>query len=108
MGLWELRTKAFRELSGGQQQRTLLARALCASGGLLLLDEPVTGLDAEAAERMYSLLRAVNENDKTTVIMVTHDLTRAAATASHILELGGRQKYFGESCRWPGGTGRTE
>ncbi len=75
-GIWELRTRAFRELSGGQQQRTLLARALCASGGLLLLDEPATGLDAEAAESMYALLHEINANEKATVIMVTHDLAR--------------------------------
>lgn len=100
-GIWELRTRAFRELSGGQQQRTLLARALCASGGLLLLDEPATGLDAEAAESMYALLREINANEKATVIMVTHDLARVPSLASHILELSGGQKYFGESAGWP-------
>lgn len=100
MGLWELRARAFRELSGGQQQRTLLARALCAEGGLLLLDEPATGLDAEAAEQMYSLLRRLHEEEQLTIVMVTHDLARAAAAASHILELDGGQRYFGKSGSW--------
>ncbi|MDO5114575.1 MAG: ABC transporter ATP-binding protein [Synergistaceae bacterium] len=101
-GLWELRSRAFRELSGGQQQRTLLARALCAEGGLLLLDEPVSGLDADAADQMYHLLRELKEKKKTTIVMVTHDLPRAAEAASHILELDGGQRYFGESASWPG------
>ncbi len=100
MGIWELRTRAFRELSGGQQQRTLLARALCAEGGLLLLDEPATGLDAEAAEQMYSLLTRLREEEGLTVVMVTHDLVRASAAASHILELDGGQRYFGGSGSW--------
>lgn len=102
MGLWELRTRAFRELSGGQRQRTLLARALCAADGMLVLDEPAAGLDAEAQERMYSLLRDVNKKEGATVVMVTHDLVRGAAAATHVLELDGGQKYFGESGLWPG------
>ena len=80
-----LRDKSYRTLSGGQQQRTLLARALCATDSLLLLDEPVTGLDPAAAEELYALIRRLNREHGVSVVMVSHDLHAAMADATKVL-----------------------
>ena len=73
LGVLELKDRCYRELSGGQQQRVLLARALCAAGDLLVLDEPVTGLDPAAADDLYRTLRYLNRTEGMAVVMVTHD-----------------------------------
>lgn len=78
--------KSFSELSGGQQQRVLLARALCATEKVIVLDEPVTGLDPIATADMYSLIKDINLKG-ITVIMVTHDINSAIRNASHILHI---------------------
>ncbi len=83
-----LSRRCYRELSGGQQQRVLLARALCATQALLLLDEPVTGLDPAAAADFYRMVNELNHTDKITIIMVSHDIRAALANASHILHIG--------------------
>ena len=93
MGIASLSRSCFRELSGGQQQRVLLARALCATRKLLLLDEPVSGLDPLATSEMYELIRRLNQ-EGVTVIMVSHDLAAAVRYASHILHLGS-EVFFG-------------
>ena len=90
-----LSKRCYRELSGGQQQRVLLARALCAARKMLLLDEPVTGLDPKATLEMYELIAKLNQQG-TTIIMVSHDMNAAVKYASHILHIGGRQLFFGE------------
>lgn len=90
-----LEKKCFRELSGGQQQRVLLARALCATKKLLLLDEPVTGLDPVVTGELYSLIRSVNKEYGITVIMVSHDLHSALKNASHILHLSKDKEFYG-------------
>lgn len=90
-----LSTRCYRELSGGQQQRVLLARALCAAQKLLLLDEPVTGLDPKASNEMYDLIADLNKNDDITIIMVSHDINAAVKYASHILHIGSEQLFFG-------------
>ena len=95
MGIEELADANYQELSGGQQQRVLLARALCATRKLLLLDEPVTGLDPVAAGEMYNLIKLVNLCDNISVIMVTHDIHEAVRYATHILHLGHKQLFFG-------------
>jgi len=89
-----LRNRCYRELSGGQQQRTLLARALCATKKLLLLDEPVAGLDPIATQELYRLIASVNKTGLT-VIMVSHDIRSAVTYASHILHLNKAQEFFG-------------
>jgi len=88
-----LANKCYRELSGGQQQRTLLARALCATKRVLLLDEPVSGLDPKAAEKMYELIYKLNE-ENITVIMISHDVFTAVKYANKILHIG-KNIFFG-------------
>ncbi len=94
MGITEISSRCYRELSGGQQQRVLLARALCATEKMLLLDEPVAGLDPKVTEEMYSLVEKLNKELKITVIMVSHDLAAAEKYASHILHIG-EPLFFG-------------
>ena len=80
-----LRKACFRELSGGQKQRVLLARALCAAERMLLLDEPVTGLDPESSQNMYNIIKELHEQKKMTIVMVTHDVEASAKYATRIL-----------------------
>lgn len=84
----------YRELSGGQQQRVLLARALCATQKVLLLDEPVSGLDPKATLEMYRLISELNQKDGITIIMISHDISAAVTYASHILSIG-QTIFFG-------------
>ena len=84
----------YRDLSGGQQQRVLLARALCASDKMLVLDEPVSGLDPKMAETMYRLVERINREIGITVIMISHDILEAIPYATHILHMG-REYFFG-------------
>ena len=100
LGISELSTRCYRELSGGQQQRVLLARALCAAQKILLLDEPVTGLDPKAQIDMYDLITELN-NSGITVIMVSHDFSAATRYASHILHIGAhRQLFYGTTAEY--------
>ncbi|MCL2678387.1 MAG: ATP-binding cassette domain-containing protein, partial [Clostridiales bacterium] len=82
-----------RELSGGQQQRVLLARALCATRKILLLDEPAAGLDPKASVEMYHLIKKLNDGG-ITIIMISHDIAASVKYASHILHLGARKLLF--------------
>lgn len=88
---------SYQELSGGQQQRVLLARALCATKKLLLLDEPSTGLDPLVTKDLCELIRDINKEYGITIIMVSHDIHTAARYASHILHLGKKQLFFGKT-----------
>ena len=115
MEIEPLARRCYRELSGGQQQRVLLARALCATRKLLLLDEPVAGLDPRVTVEMYQLIADLNRKDGITVVMISHDLEAALRYATHILHIGARV-YWGPvadylrsetGARWleQGGTG---
>ena len=95
LDILHLKKKCYRELSGGQQQRVLLARALCSADRMILLDEPVTGLDPVVTAEFYSLLKRLNKEFGITVIMVSHDLFAAANNASHILHLRKNNSFFG-------------
>lgn len=95
LGILPLRNRCYRELSGGQQQRVLLARALCATRRLLLLDEPVSGLDPAATADMYAIIRRLNREDGITVVMISHDISSAVREADHILHLSHRPLFFG-------------
>ncbi len=94
MNILPFRDRCYRELSGGQQQRVLLARALCATTKVLLLDEPTAGLDPKVTEDMYSLVKEINEKENITVIMISHDIGAALHYSSHILHLG-EEIFFG-------------
>ena len=93
MGISDLSGRCYRELSGGQQQRVLLARALCATAKMLLLDEPVSGLDPVVTAEMYSTIEALNK-EGITVIMISHDMDAALKYATHILQIG-KDIFFG-------------
>ncbi|MBQ7399078.1 MAG: metal ABC transporter ATP-binding protein [Clostridia bacterium] len=97
LGITELKNECYRTLSGGQQQRVLLARALCATRELLLLDEPSTGLDPVATEEMYELLYHLNRNHGITIIMVSHDIRASLRYSTHMLHLRGSQLFFGKT-----------
>ncbi len=90
-----LRNASYRNLSGGQQQRTLLARALCATDSLLLLDEPVTGLDPAATQELYSVIRKLNREHGVSVVMVSHDLKGAMADATRVVVVDRGVSFFG-------------
>ncbi len=93
MEIENLANASYRNLSGGQQQRVLLARALCATRKILLLDEPVSGLDPKVTADMYQLIKQLNE-EGTTIIMISHDIEAAVGFASHILHIG-KRIFFG-------------
>ncbi|MFT4144043.1 MAG: metal ABC transporter ATP-binding protein [Mobilitalea sp.] len=97
LGIEELRHKCYRELSGGQQQRVLLARALCGAKKVLLLDEPVAGLDPVVTQELYRLIEKINHETGITIIMVSHDIHSALRYASHILHLKNSQMFFGKT-----------
>lgn len=88
MGIGSLTKRCYRELSGGQQQRVLLARALCATRKMLLLDEPVSGLDPRVTAEMYGLIETLNREEGITVMMISHDISAALRYANHILHIG--------------------
>lgn len=90
----DIEDRCFRELSGGQKQRVLLARALCATSKLIILDEPTAGLDPRSSEEMYGLIRELNHAG-IAVIMVTHDNGDTLAHATHVLHIAHKPKFFG-------------
>ena len=96
LGITNLANRCYRELSGGQQQRVLLARALCATRKMLLLDEPVAGLDPKVTQEMYDLIASLNKNDGITIIMVSHDICAAIKYATHVLHVGYKPLFFGK------------
>ncbi len=94
MGVSGYARRCYRELSGGQQQRVLLARALCATQKMLLLDEPVSGLDPRVTAEMYQLITRLNTKDQITILMISHDVHAAVEYATHILHIG-RSIFYG-------------
>lgn len=97
LGIGELADKSYCELSGGQQQRVLLARALCASNKMLILDEPVTGLDPIVTGEIYSIIKKINHKYGMTIIMVSHDVKTAVKNANKILHLKNTVQFFGST-----------
>lgn len=96
MGILDLKKRCYRELSGGQKQRVLLARALCATTKIILLDEPTIGLDPIAVNDFYNLVSEINKDLKITIIMVSHDIDCAIKYSSHILHIQCEQIFFGK------------
>ena len=95
LGIEHLKQKCYRELSGGQQQRVLIARALCATEQLLILDEPITGLDPSAIQDFYHLIKKLNKEDGITIIMVSHDIGNVISQANKILHLHRKVVFCG-------------
>jgi len=98
LGITAIAKRCYRELSGGQQQRTLLARALCATRKVLLLDEPAAGLDPVAGADMYAVIRKLN-SEGITIIMISHDIEASVKYASHILHID-KESYFGTTAEY--------
>ena len=96
MGITGLAGKSYRDLSGGQQQRVLFARALCAADRMLLLDEPVSGLDPRVTAEMYAIVKELN-GEGMSIVMISHDVSSAVKYASHILHVGYRPLFFGKT-----------
>lgn len=95
LNILDLKKRCYRELSGGQQQRVLIARALCATDSVLILDEPVTGLDPAASMEFYETIKDLNKKENVTIIMVSHDIKNALNYATHILHLEQENDFFG-------------
>ncbi len=93
VGILPIANRSFSVLSGGQKQRALLARALCATDRMLLLDEPVAGLDPQAAEEMYGMIRELNQH-RITVVMITHDVGAVLQYATKVLHMGREPRFF--------------
>ena len=100
MQIENLSRRCYRELSGGQQQRVLLARALCAASRLLILDEPITGLDPAAAQELYRTLEYLNKQEGIAIVAVTHDIRSALRYADHILHAGHGTYFFGTAAEY--------
>lgn len=100
LGIMDLKKKCYRELSGGQQQRVLIARALCATEQMLILDEPITGLDPSAIQDFYHLIRKLNHEDHITIIMVSHDIRNVITQADKVLHLRQRVLYSGTAAEY--------
>lgn len=88
VGMGPFSRNCYRELSGGQQQRVLLARALCATKKMMVLDEPVSGLDPKASADMYRTIYRLNRQYGITILMISHDLDLTKRYATHILQVG--------------------
>jgi len=95
LDILHMKNKAFRDLSGGQKQRALIARALCASNKILLLDEPTTGLDPEATDGLYELIKKLNKEFGITIIMITHDVKDGILDANKVLHLHRGVLFYG-------------
>lgn len=89
LGILDIKKQCFSELSGGQQQRVLISRALCATDKIILLDEPVTGLDKETTEEMYKIINELND-EGVTIVMISHDVYATIRYASRVLHLGSK------------------
>ena len=94
LGIYDIRKKCFADLSGGQQQRVLIARALCATKDIIILDEPTNGLDPTIAKQIYELLDKLKTEDKITILMVSHDIERALNYADTVIELTNGEVTF--------------
>lgn len=95
LGIADLKKSCFRALSGGQKQRALIARALCATDKLLILDEPITGLDPSAIQDFYNIIRKLNREEQVAILMVSHDMANIVRQAGKILHLQQKVLFWG-------------
>lgn len=104
LDLFDIKNKCFRDLSGGQQQRVLIARAICATEKVIILDEPTNGLDPAISTQIYEILERLNKKRGLTVIMVSHDISRAIKYCSRVMEIkDGKVTYLGDAKSYKGG-----
>jgi zinc transport system ATP-binding protein len=97
LDIYDIRKKCFRDLSGGQQQRVLIARAICATEKIIILDEPTNGLDPMISTQIYEMLAKLNKKRKLTVVMVSHDISRAIKYCNRVIEIrDGQVTYMGD------------
>lgn len=109
LGIYDVRKTCFADLSGGQQQRVLIARALCATKSIIVLDEPTNGLDPSIARQIYELLNTLKNEENITILMVSHDIERALNYADKVIEIengvvtynGEIEKYHNKHCECP-------
>ncbi|MBQ9657962.1 MAG: metal ABC transporter ATP-binding protein [Clostridia bacterium] len=105
--IYDIRKKCFADLSGGQQQRVLIARSLCATKNLIILDEPTNGLDPSIAKQIYELLDNLKKNENITILMVSHDIERALNYADTVIEIiNGEITYSGNPAEFKFGGAR--
>ncbi len=97
LNIYEIRKNRFADLSGGQKQRVLLARALCSTKKILVLDEPTAGLDPQITKELYDLIDIVNKRDEITIIMVSHDIGCAVSKANKIIHLDNDAYFYGST-----------
>lgn len=98
LDLYEIRKKCFRDLSGGQQQRVLIARAICSTEKIIILDEPTNGLDPSISNQIYDMLARLNKKKNLTIVMVSHDVHRAIKYCNKVVEIkDGEIKYLRRS-----------
>ena len=95
LGIADLKRSCFRDLSGGQKQRVLIARALCATDRLLILDEPITGLDPSSIQDFYRLIKRLNQEEQVAILMVSHDMANIVRQAGKILHLHQQVLFWG-------------
>ena len=107
--IYDIRKKCFADLSGGQQQRVLIARALCATEKIIILDEPTNGLDPSIAKQIYELLDNLKRKQKITILMVSHDIERALNYADRVIELmNGEIVFNGKPANFKLGGGKND
>ena len=94
LNIENIKNKSFADLSGGQRQKVLLARSLCATSKLLILDEPSNNLDTKSKEKLYETIKNLNE-EGITIIMITHDLDHDTLLGNKILSLREDEIFFG-------------
>ena len=97
LGIESLKDKCFCDLSGGQRQKVLLARSLCATSKLLILDEPSNNLDSKSKKDLYKIINDLNKNHGITIIMITHDLDHDNLIGNKILSLREDDIFFGST-----------
>lgn len=94
LGIYQIRKKSFAELSGGQQQRVLIARAMCATEKIIILDEPTNGLDPSIALQIYKMLDELKRKNNLTILIVSHDIDRALKFADKVIEIENGKVIF--------------
>lgn len=97
LGIENLKNKCFQDLSGGQRQKVLLARSLCATSKLLILDEPSNNLDSKSKKDLYKIINKLNKEYNITIIMITHDLDHHNLIGNKILSLREDKIFFGST-----------